>query len=200
MGTEDGTATNHHNSRSLPRRHHVRRRGGTNPWYGTDLGFQRSLIDELDLHPEHRGSITIALADPTACYRQQRVLVIEHAGIDVPCRIDPVPVRIEFHEHPNYDTYGLPAIDYPRVHADPGVSSKHRLPGDALCLWFPHDPEERRWTHHQGLVALLNTTRNHLFFEDHWRATGGHGGTGRPEGIWLGDEAGHGFPDLQEAS
>ena len=201
MGVEDGAdRTRIRNPRSLPRRSHVRRRGGTNPWYGTDLGFQDALFDDLDEHPEHYLQVTAALADPAARYEQRRVLVIEHAGIDIPGRRDPVPIRIEFHERPDYDTYGLPAIDYPRVLADPGATSKHRLPGDALCLWFPRDPDDRRWNHSHGIVPLLNLTRNHLLFEDHWRATGGHGGAGRREGEWLGDEAPHGFPDLRQAS
>lgn len=184
-----------HRVHAARHRSHVRRRGGTNPWYGTDIKFQRALAAGLDDHVEHRGQVTAGLADTTVAVRhsRSRVLVYKHAGLDVPARRDPVMVRIEFHESPTYDTYGLAAIDYPRVFADPGASSKHRLPGDALCLWFPRDPDDRRWHHHDGLLALLNTVRNHLFFEDHWRATGGHGGPGQREGIWLGDEAPHGF-------
>lgn len=204
MGAEDGAGTTRiHTPGSLPRRSHVRRRGGTNPWYGTDLGFQHALLHGPggpNAHPEHYGQVSAALADPTARYSHRRILVIEHVGIDIPGRREPAPVRIEFHERPDYDTYGLPAIDYPRVFADPGAISKHRLPADALCLWFPRDPEDRRWNHGDGVVALLNLARNHLFFEDHWRTTGGFGGPGLPEGEWLGDEAPHGFPDLQEAS
>lgn len=183
-------------------RSHVRRRGGTNPWYGSSIEFQRAIEAELDGHAEHRGQVTCRLADASIVTRHagQRVLVYEHAGLDVPARRRPVSVRIEFHEDPDYDTYGLPAPDYPRVFADPGAVSKHRLPGDALCLWFPRDPDDRRWHHGDGLVTLFNNVRNHLFFEDHWRATGGHGGPGQPEGTWLGDEAPHGFPTQESAA
>lgn len=180
-------------------RGYVRRCNGTNPWYGTDIGFQRALEAGLSDELEHIRAVTVRLADSSRSARLggTRVLVYEHAGLDVPARRDPVPVRIEFHERPNYSTYGLPAADYPRVFADPGAISKHRLPGDTLCLWFPRDPDDRRWHAADGLLTLLNNVRNHLFFEDHWRATGGFGGPGRPGGTWLGDEAPHGFPDAE---
>lgn len=188
--------------RSARHRSHVRRRGGTNAWYATSIKFQRALLAGLDAHVEHRGQVTFRLTRASAVSRWpgERILVVEHAGLDVPARREPVPVRIEFHENPDYNTYGLHAGDYPRVLADPGAISKHRLPGDALCLWFPRDPEERRWHHSDGLLTLFNTARNHLFFEDYWRSTGGHGGPGQPEGIWLGDEAPHGFPTQENAA
>jgi len=183
---------------SARRRGHVHRRGGTNPWYGTSIDFQRSLLADLDTFVEHRGQVTVDLADPrthgAARRTGQRILVIEHAGLDVPARRELVPVRIEFHENPNYSTHGLSPMDYPRVLADPGAASKHRFNDDSLCLWFPGDPEERRWQHTDGLITLLNTVRNHLFFEDHWRATGGAGGPDQPAGEWLGDEAPHPVP------
>lgn len=67
--------------------------------------------------------------------------------------------------------------------------SKHRMPeDDALCLWFPWDPPERRWISTDGLVVLLDLVTDHLLCEDHWRATGGADG-----GIWPSNEAEHGF-------
>lgn len=194
----------HADGHSARHRGHVRRRGGTNSWYGTNLEFQRALLEGLDTFVEHGGQVAIALADPAthgpARRHGQRILVIEHTGLDVPARRDPVPVRIEFHEDPNRNTGGLPPEDYPRVLADPGATSKHRFRDDSLCLWFPEDPEERRWKHADGLVTLLNTVRNHLFFEDHWRATGGFGGPGQREGEWLGDEAPHPVPCEETAA
>lgn len=187
-------------SRGSRQRAHVRRRGGTNAWYATDLDFQRALEAELGAHAEHRGQVSCYLANPGAGRTGQRVLVYEHSGLDVPSRRGSIPVRVEFHEDPDYNTYGLLPADYPRVLADPGAPSKHRLPGDALCLWFPGDPEERRWQYTSGLVTLFNNVRNHLFFEEHWRATGGSGDDGHPEGIWLGDEAPHGFPSREAAA
>jgi hypothetical protein len=118
-----------------------------------------------------------------------RVLAYTHAGLEVPGRRDPVPVRIEFHERPPYDTYDLAPRDYPRVFADPDLPSPHRMPDDSLCLYMPKDPEDRRWHSALGLEALLNLTRNHLYKEMRWRDTGGFDG-----GIWLGEEAAHGLP------
>lgn len=82
--------------------------------------------------------------------------------------------------------------DYPRVLTGPGADSPHRLPGDALCLWYPRDGDDLRWSHTMGLIALFNLARKHVFYESHWRSTGG---MGPPSGEWLGEEAPHGFPD-----
>jgi hypothetical protein len=49
-----------------------------------------------------------------------------------------VLVTIDFYATPPYACWGLPPEEYPRVFADPGASSPHRMPDDdALCLWFP---------------------------------------------------------------
>jgi len=165
---------------------------GFNPWYATGIAFQVALERDLDAHPEHRGLVTSSLTWPSLEQPAGRLLIYQHAGLDVPGREDAVPVSIEFHESPTYDTYRLDPADYPRVLADLGAASPHRLPGDALCLWYPRDADDRRWTHTVGLIALLNLARNHLLYEGHWRATGGFG---PPAGEWLGDEAPHGFPD-----
>lgn len=165
-------------------------------WYATDLDFQAALIRDLDTYAEFRDLVTNTLhrtGRPGRRRRQARVWVFTHHGLDVPGRPDPVPVSIEFHEQPNYPTYALEAWEFPAVFADPGAESKHRHGNDALCLWFPGDPAERRWHYTDGLVALFNLARNHLFYEAYWRATGGHGGSGQAAGTWLGDEAAHGY-------
>lgn len=174
-------------------RSRVRKRGANSAWYATDLAFCRTLEADVEAHPEHRRRLACRLTDPAALRTRQRVLVYTHEGLAVPGRRDRIPVRIEFHENPNYPTYGHAPAEYPRVVADPGAESKHRMSDDSLCLWFPGDPAERCWHHADGLVMLLNTIRNHLFFEEHWRATGGDGSSGSDEGVWLGDEAPHGF-------
>ena len=100
-----------------------------------------------------------------------------------------MPVTISFYDTPPYNCYGLPPADYPRVHAEPGALSPHRMPSDdALCLWYPLDPAERRWTADKGLLDLLDIITSHLLWESHWRLTGGVTG-----GIWAGDEAAHGL-------
>jgi hypothetical protein len=88
--------------------------------------------------------------------------------LDVPGRIHPVPVMISFYDTPPYYCYRLPPVDYPRVHAEPGAASPHRMPDDdAMCLWYPADPHERRWTANKGLLDLLDIITSHLLYEAH---------------------------------
>jgi hypothetical protein len=76
-----------------------------------------------------------------------------------------------------------------RVYADGPVESPHRFrphPMDSqsrpsLCIWLDDDPPEMRWVAADGLLALINHTRIHLFKEAYWRETG----------EWLGPEAPH---------
>lgn len=169
-------------------------------WYAASPQFQQALGVGLDEVAEHRGRVTTDLRrqDEPPHYR---VLVYRHAGLDVPGRRHAVHVEVQFHEDPSFTTYGLEPADYPRVTADPGASSKHRNPDGSLCLYFPRDPEERRWRHTTGLAVLFEIVRKHLVLEDRWRATGGAGDErGRGEGVWLGDEAPHGFPARAESA
>lgn len=172
------------------------------PWYGATIPFQRHLERGLRDSAEHRRSVSVELIPyGTAIQTHFRVLIYRHAGLDVPGRRHRVPVEVEFHEDPDYCTYDLPAADYPRVVADPGAASKHRMPDGALCLFFPKDPPEKRWQHTNGLVSLFEIVRRHLAFEEYWRDTGGFGdGRGHGAGVWLGDEAPHGFPDERSAA
>ncbi|MFD5865560.1 hypothetical protein ACFWGP_11440 [Agromyces sp. NPDC127015] len=111
-------------------------------------------------------------------------LTYHHTGIHVPARAARVPVRIEFYRDPLYDTFGLDPSDYPRVFADPGARSKHRMPtDDALCLYDVRDPAEKRWTSEKGLQSLLVMVADHLFYEDIWRDSG----------KWPVPDAPHGF-------
>lgn len=147
-------------------------------WYGADpvwtLPFQR------DARRHYGDEIKVDLRRDQLIYR--------HRGLDVPGRDRAVPVTILFEARPLYDTYGLAAQDYPRVFADAGLESPHRMPDDSLCLFYPGDPPDRRWTAEDGLLALLNLTGDHLFFETYWRHTGGRRG-----GKWLAPEAPHGY-------
>ncbi|KAA0930766.1 hypothetical protein FGF04_29025 [Streptomyces apricus] len=112
-------------------------------------------------------------------------------GLDVTGESDAIDVRIRFYADPPYPTYGQKPEDFPRVHAKPGASSKHRhLPDDALCLWYPLDPAERRWTSSRGLLDLIEIVRTHLFLEHYWRLTGGES-----SGQWLIEDAPHGMPE-----
>jgi hypothetical protein len=162
-------------------------------WFGTDASFHHVLEHSLDTDVTHRGQVTrriVAAYSPGS----PRMLQYRHAGVDVPSR-GPVPVLVEFPEYPLYNLYGRPVQDYPRVFADIGADSPHRLydnNDDALCLYYPYDPPGRSWCAGDGLAVLFNLAANHLFFELHWRATGGFGdSSGSNMGTWLGDELPH---------
>lgn len=156
----------------------------TGPWYGLDPHW--SVPFERDARLEHGRDLCIDIGVRTLTYR--------HRGLEVPGRLAQVPVAIRFAAGPHGDTYGLLPQEFPRVYADPGAESPHRHEDDALCLYAPDRDHARRWTPGLGLLSLLDLTRDHLFFELHWRATGGEHG-----GRWLGLEAPHGLPQRKAA-
>jgi hypothetical protein len=73
------------------------------------------------------------------------------------------------------------------VDVDGPTKSPHRRGTHGLCLWRYDASPDHRWTPDEGLLALIQYCRVHLFQEAYWRETGGHDG-----GIWPGDEAPHG--------
>lgn len=160
---------------------------------------------EAEAHRAHPGDVTVDLTDTVhpdsstferigavAPHQRSRHLVYRHQGLRVRGLTRRFPVEIHFWENPYYDTYGLAPIDYPRVFADPGARSKHRMPGDdSLCMWFPLDPPEKRWVHTDGLAMLLRMTADHLLCEEVWRQDGAD----ERRSKWLSPEAPHGFPD-----
>lgn len=127
-----------------------------------------------------------ALGEPLRRLASGRMRVYS-TNIDVPGSRT-TTAAIAFYEHPPYDVYTLRPEDYPRVWADLGARSKHRMTGsdDALCLWNAFAPPERRWTLQDGLLELIEVVRRHLFKERHWRAS-------RTD-EWIGNEAPHGLP------
>ena len=113
------------------------------------------------------------------------VLTYHHAGVEVTGRRDLEPVTIEFHRIPRYCCFGLLPEEYPRVLADVGARSLHRMPeGDRLCLWMPKDPPEQRWSPPDGLQGLLDPTVEHLLAEEHWRLNGGDDEHDVEVGVW----------------
>lgn len=147
------------------------------PWWGSDSGW----IYPLERSARQRyGSHLRRVERPR--------MLIYIVDVPVTARSTPVRVRVEFHRHAAYPTYGLAPCDYPRVFADIGAESPHRMPDDSLCLFHPSDPVERRWTADKGLDELLNLAARHLFAEDYWRSSNHH---------WPFDEAPHG---LEEAA
>lgn len=148
-------------------------------WYGLDPAW--SVPFEAQARRQHGADLCVQVGAQVLTYR--------HRGIEVPGRREPVPVVLRFHAKPPYNTYGLTAQEFPRVHADPGADSPHRHGDDALCLYYPELDPSDRWTPDEGLAALVNLTRDHLFFELQWRATGAYRG-----GVWIAPEAPHGLP------
>ena len=63
-----------------------------------------------------------------------------------------------------------------------GPKSQHRFPDGSLCMWYPGDPDSRKWVFGDGLLALVGMVVRHLFKEAWWNETG----------EWLGPEVGHG--------
>jgi len=78
---------------------------------------------------------------------------------------------------PNFDPLVL-CLDGPRG----SEASPHRNGETLLCLYYPHDPPERRWTEHRGLQTLSAMARQHLAAEHIWRT----------DDVWVLDEAPHG--------
>jgi SEC-C motif len=61
-------------------------------------------------------------------------------------------------------------------------ASEHRYDDMCLCLYYHHDPPERRWKEEDGVLRLFDLARRHLLSEHMWRQTG----------RWPVDEAPHG--------
>lgn len=132
------------------------------PWYGADLAWRIPL--ENAAKRRYGRHLSFELSGGRLDYRLDQ--------LEVTGRTEPVPVRISFFQRPYYSCGPLSPEDYPRVFADRGAASKHRMPGDdALCLYAIDDPEERRWRSRDGLLTLLDITADHLFAEEHWRTT-----------------------------
>jgi hypothetical protein len=68
-----------------------------------------------------------------------------------------------------------------------GAPMKHTFGQNRLCMWYPHDPPDRRWRREQGLLKLVDTALTHLFKELYFRETG----------EWLGEEVSHGVPKVE---
>lgn len=73
--------------------------------------------------------------------------------------------------------------DVPHVMTQ-GPGSPHRYNDGSLCIWYPYDPPEQRWTWRDGGAALAGHICAHLIREAWWRQTG----------EWAGDEVPHPEP------
>ena len=72
----------------------------------------------------------------------------------------------------------------PMVTVDGPTDSPHRYADGSLCMWYPPDPDDKRWIVSDGLLPLIGYAALHLFREEWWRETG----------HWLGNEAPHRVP------
>ena len=154
------------------------------PWYGLRPSWVKAF--EADARRVHGDELRVSE------YRDRRVYRVP---VEVPGRLQRVEITINFYERPPYDCYGLSPEEYPRVFSCTRGLSPHRMPSDgALCLYYPRSAPARRWQPENGLLALIDLARDHVFFEDYWRQTGGE-----DRGVWLGDEQAHGFPEQVSA-
>jgi hypothetical protein len=69
------------------------------------------------------------------------------------------------------------------------TASPHRYADGHLCMWYPRDPPELVWGPEDGLVALVQCARVHLFREAYWRRYR----------VWPGPEAPHGEGEKEAA-
>lgn len=98
-------------------------------------------------------------------------------GVEIvltPAGLEPQSVRIEF----GPDSPNTPAVYVP------GLGSPHRYEDGSLCIWYPYDPPEERWTWRDGGAVLAGHISAHLIREAWWRQTG----------EWVGEEAPHDTP------
>jgi hypothetical protein len=143
------------------------RGGSTQPWY-TDI--RARIRFEREVREAYPG------CNVTPTGRGMKAKIVYMLTVDVP-EYPPRRVTITL---PNWSTPSFPAIK-----VDGPTESPHRYGGRQLCIWHPDAPAEERWIPEDGLLALIDHTRVHLFKEAYWRETG----------IWAGSEAPH---DLKE--
>jgi hypothetical protein len=62
--------------------------------------------------------------------------------------------------------------DVPHVFVDGPAESPHRYPDGSLCMWYPNDPPEMKWTLSDGAGVLVANIAAHLIKEEWWRMTG----------------------------
>lgn len=137
--------------------------------YGLLLRFER---DAYLAYPSLRRSSTGARRYARVVYRL--VVPVEHYA----------PRMIEIHLR---RTSPEPALT--RVYSDGPTESPHRYSPHhkdpqkrpSLCIWYPDDPPDQRWTPRDGLLTMIEMTRVHLFKEAWYRETG----------EWLGEEVPH---------
>lgn len=155
-------------------------------WFGEEIAFRTAL--EAGARRRYGRHLTVEILPDMKGDGHKPVpgpLVYRVDGVDVRGKVKPTLVEVRF----------LPVLptpyrslvspeDYPKVFAESGAQSPHRFPDRSLCLYYPGDDRDLRWSADMGLEALLDMTAEHLYFEEYWRT----------HKKWLGAEAPHGFP------
>lgn len=146
-----------------------------------DPTIERLPRHTLRQHPDLRAFITDAGVSPLHVLSYQ-ALADGHYGM----------VRLAALFPANPFTGGHPKVfaldgDRRSLHRNPPWDNDVEGVSADLCLYFPGDPHERRWTAEYGLVELFDIARLHLACEHVWRETGVwptedalHGGAARP--------------------
>jgi hypothetical protein len=151
-------------------------------WYGVDPVF-RVLV-------ERNVNNVVGFEPPFRRIVEDDRLRYEFRGLEVTGDLERHDLTIDFTRGPlGLWAMGIAPCDYPSVSTNVERQRKHIHGDGSLCLWAAFDPPHRRWWHGDGLQAIVEIARRHLFYELHWWRTGG------PEtGEWVGDEAPHGIP------
>lgn len=176
------------------------------PWYGDDpewySPFDAEAFGSLGRHLSvQRASRMLTYGDAAAVrmdcghvvplgrlplvYVEEPARVYRHDGIDVQGRTERVAVTVVFRPTRWYpgELRLLDGRNFPSVYAGQMDEAPHRFADGSLCLYYPRDPVQRRWTTQRGLRTLLSLAADHLFFEDVYRDTG----------EWIAPQAEHGF-------
>jgi hypothetical protein len=139
------------------------------PWFVT---FQAKLRFVREAQQVVDGPVTTVKPSPEC--RGGFAVAFSVTPNGVPART----VRIEF-------APGSPEV--PRVFVDGPQDSPHRYGDGSLCMWYPRDPIELRWSRRDGAAALVGCIALHLIREQWWRETS----------EWVGPEAAHTAPPKQ---
>lgn len=126
------------------------------PWWKHHSLYLRKLFCFANFAPEYS----------TATVERLKTCIILRCTVKVDTFCDR-KVAIIFGEHPE-NASPVVMVDGPKK------PLRHRYEifrPTSLCLWYPKDPEGRRWRHTQGLTMLLDLIRIHLFKEATYRLT-----------------------------
>lgn len=114
---------------------------------------------------------------------------LEHVRLLVPAFGDPVavpcgPERTWMHR------YSSPVLGQLGLGGRINKSAPMVALVGGLCLWFPGDRPDRRWSWSWGFDAFVRLVRDHLWHEE----------DARRFGVWPVEDAPHGWPEVRRLS